>query len=110
MSDDLNDLSSDLDARRGQSTIGQCIDHSKPAVLVPIHNHPEQEANAEKFGRLGLGVPIKAADLTSEGLLAAVDAVVGDPGYLARMTSVSRVSKRYDGMENTLEIIKSYAK
>lgn len=108
--DELFELSSVVVARAGHSTIGQCIDHSKPAVLVPIHNHPEQVANADKFSRLGLGVSIRAEDLTSDGLLAALDSILADPGYLSRMGAVTRVSKKYDGMENTLEIIKSYAR
>jgi UDP-N-acetylglucosamine--N-acetylmuramyl-(pentapeptide) pyrophosphoryl-undecaprenol N-acetylglucosamine transferase len=107
--DELLELSRVVIARAGHSTIGQCIDHSKPAVLVPIHNHPEQVANAEKFSRMGLGIQIRSEDLTSETLVNAVNACVADSGYEQRVAAVSRISRRFNGMENCASIIRSYA-
>ena len=61
--DELFTLSDLVVARAGHSTIGQCIDAGKPAVLVPIHNHSEQIGNADKFSKLGLGLQIRSEDL-----------------------------------------------
>ncbi|HXY56498.1 MAG TPA: glycosyltransferase family protein [Nitrososphaerales archaeon] len=108
--DELLELSTLLVARAGHSTIGQCIDRSKPAVLVPIYNHPEQVANAEKFNSLGLGLEIKAEDLTPGALVEAVSTCVGDGGFAGRVEAVSKVSKRFNGTEKCVEIIESYAK
>ena len=47
--DQLFVVSDVIVARSGHRTIGECIDAGKPAVLTPIHNHPEQLGNAERF-------------------------------------------------------------
>ena len=106
--DELFDMADLVVARAGHSTIGQCINGGKPAVLVPIHNHPEQMGNAEKFARLGLGRVILAERLTPGNLEEAVVACVNDPGYRARAEGAGRVSRKYDGLERTMEVIRSY--
>jgi UDP:flavonoid glycosyltransferase YjiC (YdhE family) len=107
--DELFELSTLLVSRAGHSTIGQCIDHGKSAVLVPIHNHPEQISNAEKFRKLGLGIDIRAERLTPKNLVESVESCITDPKYGERMKVVSAVSRRYDGLENCTRIIRSFA-
>jgi len=106
--DELFRLSDLVVARAGHSTIGQCIDQGKPAVLVPIYNHPEQIGNAEKFRMLGLGVDIRSERLTAEGLSESVRACLNDSRYKTKVDAVGRVSKRYNGTQKILEIIGSY--
>ena len=106
--DELFELAGLVVARAGHSTIGQCIDRGKPAVLVPIHNHPEQIGNADKFARLGLGKMIMTERLTPSTLTEAVRACLEDPGYRRRAEAVAKVSKRYNGVERSAEIIRSY--
>lgn len=106
--DELFHLSDVLVGRSGHRTIGQCIDAGKPAVLIPIHNHSEQLGNADKFQRLGLGKTILPGELTPEGLTAAVDACLRDPGYKKNLEGVGRVSARYRGIDRCLEVIDSY--
>ena len=107
--DELFELSSVIVARAGHSTIGQCIDHVKPAVLVPIHNHPEQISNAEKFEKLGLGVTMRSEQLTPQNLNESVERCVADPSYTRMLGVVCEVSKRYRGVERCAEIIRSFA-
>ncbi|MDA4135989.1 MAG: hypothetical protein OK449_03165 [Thaumarchaeota archaeon] len=106
--DELFALSSLVVARSGHRTIGQCIDAGKPAVLIPIQNHSEQLGNAEKFSRLGLGITIRSQDLTAERLTEAIDACLNDPKYKTSVESLRVISKKYDGIDNCAEIIKSY--
>jgi UDP-N-acetylglucosamine--N-acetylmuramyl-(pentapeptide) pyrophosphoryl-undecaprenol N-acetylglucosamine transferase len=106
--DELFRLSDLLIARAGHSTIGQCINAGKPAVLVPIHNHSEQLGNAEKFAKLGLGVAIRSEKLTPEKLVESVDSCFDDPRYKGNVESLSKVSKRYNGIERCSEIIASF--
>jgi len=108
--DELLELSTVVMARAGLSTIAQCIGRSKPAVLVPIHNHPEQVANAEKFSRLGLGIDIRSEDFSPEAVAKAARECTGDPRYGQRVAAVSQISKRFNGMENCVSTIRSYAK
>ena len=107
--DELFELSSVIVARAGHSTIGQCIDHVKAAVLVPIHNHPEQISNAEKFEKLGLGVTIRSEQLTTENLIESIEKCAKDPAYIKRLEAVCAVSKRYRGVERCAEIIRTLA-
>jgi len=107
--DEMLALSSVVVARAGLSTIGQCIEHGKPAILVPIHNHPEQIANAEKFARLGLGVAIRSENLTSQSLVESVKTCADDAKYRINMERVSAVSRRYRGVERCAEVIRSFA-
>ena len=96
-------------ARAGHSTIGQCINGEKPAVLVTIYNHPEQIGNAEKFARLGLGKMIRSERLTPDALAEAARGCLDDPRYRDAAGRVAAVSRRYDGAERTAEIIRSYS-
>jgi len=107
--EELFRLSDLLVARAGHSTIGQCINAGKPAVLVPIHNHSEQIGNAEKFSKLGLGVEIRSERLTPEKLAESVDSCLDDPRYKSKVEALSRISKRYNGIEKCAEIIGSFA-
>jgi UDP-N-acetylglucosamine--N-acetylmuramyl-(pentapeptide) pyrophosphoryl-undecaprenol N-acetylglucosamine transferase len=106
--DELFELADVIVARAGHSTIGQCINRGKVAVLVPIHNHPEQIGNADKFSRLGLGRSIRSERLTAESLAEAVRECHGDPRYRSRIETVRELSKKYDGLEKTAEIVRSY--
>jgi UDP-N-acetylglucosamine--N-acetylmuramyl-(pentapeptide) pyrophosphoryl-undecaprenol N-acetylglucosamine transferase len=106
--DELFILSSVLVARSGHGTIGQCVNAGKPAVLVPIQNHSEQLANAEKFQQLGLGISIRSEDLSMPKLVEAVGACANDPKYSKKAEELRQISLRYDGVERVAEIINSY--
>ena len=105
--DELFELSTVMVARAGHSTIGQCIERMKPAVLVPIHNHPEQISNAEKFSGLGLGVTIRSERLTPQNLLESIEKCETDQSYQKNLRVVSSVSRRFRGVERCTEIIRS---
>ncbi len=107
--DELFEMSDVLVARAGHSTIGQCIDHAKPAVLVPIHNHPEQISNAAKFSSLGLGTSIRSEKLTPQDLDRAVEACLTDPKFRENIRRVSAVSRKYDGLERCADAIRAFA-
>jgi UDP:flavonoid glycosyltransferase YjiC (YdhE family) len=95
-------------ARAGHSTIGQCINAGKTAVLVPIYNHPEQIGNATKFAELGLGMAIRSEKLTPENLVEAVESCLRNPRLRASVEAVREVSSRFDGVENCAAAIRSY--
>ncbi len=95
--------------RAGHSTIGQCINAGKPAVLIPIYNHPEQIGNAEKFARLGLGVAVKSEKLTVGRLVESVDECLGDSDYRRNVETLGAISRRYNGIARCAEVIAEYA-
>ncbi len=106
--DELFVLSDVIVARSGHRTIGECIDAGKPAVLIPIHNHPEQLGNGERFRKLGLGIDIKSENLRNENLNESVDTCLSDPRYRKNAEGLKSISERYNGMEKIAEIIQSY--
>ncbi len=105
--DELFEMSAAVIARAGHSTIGQCIDHAKPAVLVPIHNHPEQISNAEKFSRLGLGLAIRSEKVTPQNLEESVEACLADRRYREAIEKVSVLSRKYDGIGRCVAAIRA---
>lgn len=106
--DELFAMSSVVVARAGHRTIGQCIDAAKPAVLVPIHNHSEQIGNASKFRKLGLGLDIRSEKLTPGTLGESIDACLNEGHFAENVEKLSRLSKKYNGIETCAEIIGSY--
>ncbi|MCL4518951.1 MAG: hypothetical protein M1587_07120 [Thaumarchaeota archaeon] len=105
---ELFELSSLLVARAGHTTIGQCVDSGKPAVLVPIYNHSEQIWNADKFSRMGLGLNIRSEELTRQRLVECVKQCMTDPTYKANAARIQEVSRRHDGLGNASRIINYY--
>jgi UDP-N-acetylglucosamine--N-acetylmuramyl-(pentapeptide) pyrophosphoryl-undecaprenol N-acetylglucosamine transferase len=103
--DELFAMADLLVARAGHSTIGQCINAAKPAVLVPIYNHPEQIGNASKFADLGLGMAIRSERLTKEDFTEAVESCLRNPRFHTNIEDLRRLSARYNGVEMCASII-----
>ncbi len=95
-------------ARAGHGTIGQCINLGTPAVLVPIFNHSEQIANAEKYQKLGLGLEIKSEELTSNRIKESVDLCLQDSKYKQVSLKIKEISSRYKGADEVAAAVESY--
>jgi UDP-N-acetylglucosamine--N-acetylmuramyl-(pentapeptide) pyrophosphoryl-undecaprenol N-acetylglucosamine transferase len=106
--DELFTLSETIVARAGHGTIGQCINLGTPAVLVPIFNHSEQIANAEKYQKLGLGLEVKSEQLSSRRLEESIDACLEDGRFRERSLKVQKISERFDGVEGVVREVKSF--
>ncbi len=106
--DELFVLSDAIVGRAGHGTIGQCINLGTPAVLVPIFNHSEQLANAEKYQKLGLGLELRSESLTADHLEETVDLLLREASYRERSHKIMEISKRYDGVDGVVRIAESY--
>ncbi len=106
--DELFAIADVLVARSGHTTIGQCINLGKPAVLVPIFNHSEQIWNASKFSRLGLGVEIRSELLNTKNLEDAVNSCLEDSKYVAAAERLQRISEPLDGIERATRVVKTF--
>ncbi|MFI5422282.1 MAG: glycosyltransferase, partial [Nitrososphaerales archaeon] len=106
--DELFQLSSLMVARAGHGTIGQCINQGTPAVLIPIFNHSEQLANAEKYQRLGLGIALRAEILSKKSFVASVSHCLENPDYKERSQFLQGISRRYDGVDGVVRIVREY--
>ncbi len=106
--DALFELSDTIVARAGHGTIGQCINLGTPAVLVPIFNHSEQLANAEKYQKLGLGIELRSESLSPARLEEAIDRSLEDPTFREKSGQVKAISERYPGVEEVTRTIRCY--
>ena len=106
--DELFALADLVVSRAGHSTIGQCINSGKPAVLVPIYNHPEQIGNAMRFAELGLGMAIRSEKLTEENFNEAVENCLMNPRFRKNVEALRRTSARFNGVEECAKIIRAY--
>ncbi len=106
--DQLFLLSNMLVARAGHTTLSQCVENAKPAVVVPIYNHSEQLWNAEKFEKMGQGLAIRSEDLNPNRLAEYVRRCYSDPSYLENTEKLQSISKKYDGIGTTIEILKEF--
>jgi UDP-N-acetylglucosamine--N-acetylmuramyl-(pentapeptide) pyrophosphoryl-undecaprenol N-acetylglucosamine transferase len=107
LKDEIFEMCSLMVARSGHTTIGQCVDNGKPAVLAPIYNHSEQIWNAEKFQRLGLGKEIRAENLSESTLVEGIDQCIADKGYQEKALELKAISRKFDGVSSAIEAINS---
>jgi UDP-N-acetylglucosamine--N-acetylmuramyl-(pentapeptide) pyrophosphoryl-undecaprenol N-acetylglucosamine transferase len=106
--DILFSVADSIVARAGHGTIGQCINMGTPAVLVPIFNHSEQIANAEKYQKLGLGIELRSESLTTLRLQDAINQSLEDPTYKKKSAEIKEISEHYGGIEEVASAIRSY--
>ncbi len=106
--DELFQLSSVVVARAGHGTIGQCINQGTPAVLVPIFNHSEQLANAEKYERLGLGIALRPENLSSQTLAVSVTECHDNPTYKRSSELLMHISRKLQGVEEVVRVVRGY--
>jgi zeaxanthin glucosyltransferase len=84
------DLWPHLDAvvcQAGQSTVNEALVHGVPLVLAPIRLH--EATVAQQVTRAGAGVEVSFAAATAAQLMAAMTAVLDDPGYKDRARELS---------------------
>jgi len=106
--DELFALSDSIVARAGHGTIGQCINLGTPAVLVPIFNHSEQIANAEKYVRLGLGLQVRSESLSPSKLEESIVACLGEDSFRESSMKVRSISNRFNGIDGVVRAVESY--
>ena len=103
--DELFVLCDVLVARSGHTTIGQCIELGKPAVLVPIYNHSEQLANAHKFQKLGLGLEIRSESLSAQLLAEYIGKCFKETSFKSNVERLKRVAEEYHGVETAARTV-----
>ena len=78
--------------RSGAGTVNECCQLGLPALYVPLPgtSGDEQTANARLVEAAGGAVVFPQVSLTSDGLVEAVERLLGDPGGLAAMGERAR--------------------
>jgi UDP-N-acetylglucosamine--N-acetylmuramyl-(pentapeptide) pyrophosphoryl-undecaprenol N-acetylglucosamine transferase len=95
-------------SRAGHGTIAQAVTSSKPSLLVPIPNQPEQEGNASKAEKLGVSIVIQQDELTLRSLKESVDRLQAE-GYRQRASWLGDIARGFDARKTIVELLESAA-
>ncbi|MHB8566584.1 MAG: glycosyltransferase [Nitrososphaerales archaeon] len=106
--DELFLLSDVVVTRGGHTTLSQCIEQAKTAVVVPIYNHSEQIWNANKFVNMNLGLAIRSENLSAVTLATAVRECQRNDSFRKDAVRLKKVSDRYDGISSAVETINEF--
>ena len=106
--DEIFALSDLIVIRAGHEVISQAIEHGKPIVTIPIPNHGEQLGNSEKVERLKIGIRLEPSKIEAYQVAEAIHKILDDHSYLENVLKIKKVSDGLDGINNALNIIRSY--
>lgn len=106
--DEIFALCNLLVLRGGHVSISQAIQFGKPIVSIPIENHGEQLGNSEKISKIGMGVALNARQISAFNIVHAIQNVLNDPKYQKKANELMMLSKRLDGIDNIVKIVRSY--
>jgi len=106
--DEIFALSDLIVIRAGHEAISQAIEHGKPVVTIPIHNHGEQLGNSEKVERMKIGIRLEPSKIESYDVAEAIHKILDDQSYLENVQKIKKVTDGLDGINNALKIIRSY--
>jgi UDP:flavonoid glycosyltransferase YjiC (YdhE family) len=95
-------------ARGGHGTVGQAILSSKPSLLVPIPNQPEQEGNAEKAERLGVSILLPQDRLTTATLAVSLDELLRGSHQTASQ-KLGSIARNFDAKREIVDAIEASA-
>ncbi|HEX2305878.1 MAG TPA: glycosyltransferase, partial [Nitrososphaeraceae archaeon] len=94
--------------RAGHEVISQAIEHGKPVVTIPIQNHGEQLGNSEKVERMKIGIRIEPSKTNAYNIAEAIHKIIYDQSYLENVQKIKKVTDGLDGINNALNIIRSF--
>ena len=106
--DEIFALSDLVVIRAGHEAISHAIEHGKPIVSIPIQNHGEQIGNSEKVERMKIGIKLESLSIKPPQIADAIHRILDDESYLENVLRIKKITDRHDGINNALEIIKSF--
>jgi UDP:flavonoid glycosyltransferase YjiC (YdhE family) len=106
--DEIFALSDLIVIRAGHEAISHAIEHGKPMISIPIQNHGEQLGNSEKVERMKIGIKLEPSNINPPQIAEAIHRILDDKSYLENVQKIKKITDRHDGINNALEIIRSY--
>ncbi|HSA74046.1 MAG TPA: glycosyltransferase [Nitrososphaeraceae archaeon] len=106
--DEIFALSDLLVIRAGHAAISQAIEHGKPMVTIPIQNHGEQLGNSEKVERMKIGISLEPSKTNAEQIAQAIHKILDDRSYMQNVDKLKKLTHNHNGINNALEIIRSF--
>jgi UDP:flavonoid glycosyltransferase YjiC (YdhE family) len=78
-------------------------------IVIPIENHTEQYANARKVHKLGIGRMAELKNLDRQRLTDGIDTLLTDYSFTSKISSLSKIANRIDGVKYTVDQIIKYS-
>jgi UDP-N-acetylglucosamine--N-acetylmuramyl-(pentapeptide) pyrophosphoryl-undecaprenol N-acetylglucosamine transferase len=94
--------------RAGDTAISQTIQHDKSVVTIPIQNQGEQLGKAAKVSKLGIGTKLDPSNMKAHDINAAIKEGLNNDTYLQNINKIKVVAQDMNGIENVINIIRSY--
>ncbi len=91
-------------SRGGHETMMQSICYGKPAVVIPVPNHPEQIGNARRAQELGLACAVHQREVDRDGVLRLVEDMIGDDSFSKRLARLD-AARLGDGVAKSAEAL-----
>ena len=91
----------------GNNTVQETLAAGKPMLVVPFGG--DQLENARRVERLGAGIALLPAKLSSEAVRAAVTRLLSEPGFRERATTVANAIRPVDGTARAVAAIRQLA-
>jgi UDP:flavonoid glycosyltransferase YjiC (YdhE family) len=84
----------------------QSICYGKPAVIIPVANHPEQYGNARRAQEMGVAHAIHQRNIDRDGLLLLIEEMLGDDSFKEQLIKLN--SERLgDGVDRSINALAS---
>ena len=98
--------------RAGATSVADLAVVGVPSVLVPLPHAPgdHQTANARVLADAGAAVLVPDSQLTGDRLVTEVDALLAEPGSLARMTQAAARVARPDAARRVAQLVEEHAR
>ena len=108
--DEIFAMSNMLVLRGGHAALSQAIQFGKPVLTIPIENHGEQLGNSRKIAKVGAGIVLDPQKLDAIEVKNAIHQVINDPQYQRKADMLMKLAEKLDGVENIVNIVRSYLK
>jgi len=106
--DEIFALSDLMVIRGGHEAISQAIEYGKPVVTIPILNHGEQIGNSKKVEKMKIGIRLESSKIEPFQIAEAVHNILDNHSYLENVQKIKKVTDGLDGINNALNIIRSF--
>jgi UDP-N-acetylglucosamine--N-acetylmuramyl-(pentapeptide) pyrophosphoryl-undecaprenol N-acetylglucosamine transferase len=91
-------------SRGGHETMMQSICYGKPAVIIPVANHPEQYGNARRAQELGVAQAIHQRNIDRDGLLLLIEEMLGNDSLKEQLSKLNS-GHLGDGVERSIHVL-----
>lgn len=91
-------------SRGGHETMMQSICYGKPAVIIPVPNHPEQYGNARRAQKMGVAHAVHQRNIDRDMLLLLIEEMLSNDSFAARLSRLN-LEHLGDGVDRSIKAL-----